>query len=229
MRTAAYCGTRNLYADMVTAAKSLLYHNGADRVGFLIEDDVFPYDLPNNVKTINVSGQKWFDPHGPNFYTQWTYMSLMRLALTKILPQDDRVLYLDVDTIVNGDLSELWNLDLTGYYIAGARELYWTEKLGRLYVNAGVLVMNLKKLREDGMDDRIIELINTRPSDFPDQHLINECCAGHILRFTCEYNANDWTGRPPNDFQVKIYHFAAVNPWNQLPQVQKYRDLPWPE
>lgn len=45
-RVVVYAGTRNLYHDMVVSAKSLLCHDGADRIIFLIEDDAFPECLP---------------------------------------------------------------------------------------------------------------------------------------------------------------------------------------
>ena len=46
MRAAVYCGTRNLYKNMITAAKSLLIHSNVEKIYFLIEDDIFPYEIP---------------------------------------------------------------------------------------------------------------------------------------------------------------------------------------
>jgi len=63
-RVAAYFGTRNVYGDMVVAAKSLLNHTRMDRIWFLIEDDAFPEELPEVIKTKNISGQTWFPPGG---------------------------------------------------------------------------------------------------------------------------------------------------------------------
>ena len=91
-RVAVYCGTRNLYPYMTGAAKSLLYHNGADRVWFLIEDDAFPEPLPDCISTMNVSEQQFFPQDGPNYHQRWTYMVLMRVALSKVFPQYDRLL-----------------------------------------------------------------------------------------------------------------------------------------
>lgn len=45
-RAAAYCGTRNLYQDMIPAIKSLLLNSNVDKIYLLIEDDEFPYPLP---------------------------------------------------------------------------------------------------------------------------------------------------------------------------------------
>ena len=51
---------RNLYPDMLPAIKSMLMNGKPDLIYLLIEDEKFPYWLPSNVKTINVSGQKFF-------------------------------------------------------------------------------------------------------------------------------------------------------------------------
>ena len=55
MKAAVYCGTRNVYQDMIPSMKSLLIHSDVDKIYFLIEDDEFPYPLPPEVECINVS------------------------------------------------------------------------------------------------------------------------------------------------------------------------------
>ena len=107
-RVAVYAGTRNVYDTMATAAKSLAIHTEMDRIILLMEDDVFPLFLPDYVETINVSGQTFFGCGSANYDSHWTYMTLMRTALTKLLPDEDAVLWLDIDTIVEKDISELF-------------------------------------------------------------------------------------------------------------------------
>ena len=65
LRHAAYCGTRNIYGDMETAAKSLVANSNVDVVHFLIEDAEFPHDLPSIVQCHDVSGQTFFPQGGP--------------------------------------------------------------------------------------------------------------------------------------------------------------------
>ena len=120
-RVVVYAGTRNLYRNMTTAVKSLLSHTHIDRVWFLIEDDEFPEELPAVIQCKNMSGQQWF-PDGPNTRKRWSYMSLLRLALHEILPEEDRVLWLDIDTIVNTDITDLMKTDLDGCYVAAVEE-----------------------------------------------------------------------------------------------------------
>ena len=223
MKAAVYGGTRNLYEDMVTAAKSLLIHSDVEKIYFLTEDDVFPYRIPNCIEPINVRGQKWFSERGPNYKRKWTWMVLMKAALSKVLPDCDKVLSLDVDTIVIDDISELWDLTLGQNYLAGCREPLKSKT--RLYVNMGVAMMNLDQLR-DGMDDRIIHALNTRSYEFAEQDCINKFCGGGILEIDGMYNVCDYTVKSDGR---KIVHFAAKNNWNTHPTVKKYKQIPWEE
>ena len=224
MRTTVYTGTRNLYEYMVAAAKSLLMHSNVEQIYFIIEDDQFPYELPPKTKTINVSNQTYFDPDGPNFVSQFTYMALIRVALAKILPDVDEVLSLDVDTIVNENISDIWNYDITNYYFAAASQpTNCTPTF--LDINAGVMLINLKKLREDKKDDEIINYINTTYEIFPEQNAIGKLCQGYILEIPSDYNFNDSTHYQAAKSR-KISHFAGVNEWQKYPIFQKYKNIP---
>lgn len=221
MKAAVYAGTRNLYYDMIPGVKSLLAHSNVDKVYLLIEDDEFPFTIPDRVECINVSDQPYFRHDGPNFKNGWTYMVLMRAALHRVFPELDRVLSLDVDTIVTEDISELWDLDLSQHYLAGVRE---PQKSNRsLYINAGVMMLNLKRLR-GGKGDEIIEALNTRHFPWNEQDCINELCAGEILEIPGDYNSSNWTARGKTQ---KIIHYAANPRWQTVPLVLEWRDKEW--
>ena len=113
MKTAVYSGTRNLYEAMSTAAKSLLFHSSVDKIYFLIEDDEFPEKLPSKIETINVSNQEYFPKNSANFKSPFSYMALLRVCYTKLFPNLDKILQLDVDTVVVDNIDELWGIDLT--------------------------------------------------------------------------------------------------------------------
>lgn len=218
-KSVCYCLTRNIYERVLPSIHSLTANNKIDRIYLLIEDDEFPYPLPDNAHIINVINQPYFRPDGPNYAQKWTYMVLMRAALTKYLVREDRVLSLDVDTIIRGDISALWDYDLTGYYLAGVAEPYWTEKHGRLYVNMGSVMFNLKALRKDGIDDAMILALDTIPFNLCEQDCINRFCAGRILELPGDYNATRWT--TPTD-NVLIRHYAAEFGWFDTKEVQKW-------
>lgn len=223
-RVAAYAGTRNVYGAMATAAKSLAIHTEMDRIVLLTEDDGFPEPLPGYVETINVSRQKWFDPRGANFDCFWTWMTLVRCALTKILPDEDMVLYLDVDTIVEADISGLFETDMDGWMLAACKEP--TRSRPALpYFNAGVMLMNLRGLREHGLDDDIIRILNDRKLPFPDQDVLNAVCQGMIREIGGEYNACDFVNHP---MDVKIVHYAASRDYEDSARFREYRAREWP-
>lgn len=219
-RVAVYAGTRNLYKNMIIAAHSLLYHSNIEKVFFLIEDDIFPYELPREIECINVSNQTFFSSNGPNFNSSWTYMVLIRAALSKIFPEYDTILSLDVDTIVNENINELWNYNLENYYIAAVKEDDKSTD-NFLYINMGVALLNLKKLRDDHKDDEIIAALNNKFYQYNEQDCINELCQGYILELPADYNINNYTY---NALHRKIIHFAAIKNWHNLPLVNWYKE-----
>lgn len=223
MKVAAYAGTRNLYPDMVTAAKSLTKNSSVDIIYFLIEDSVFPEKLPDHIKCIDVSDQKFFRFNGPNVYELWTYMTLMRATYPKLFPQYDKLLSLDVDTIVDRNIDELWDINMNGYYMAGVAEPTKSKK-NDPYINVGVTLFNLKKIREDCMDDSIIYSLNTTKYKFAEQDCMNKLFKGKILTYGSMYNANDFT---PYCKNPKVIHFANKREWNTEPIVLKYKNMEW--
>ena len=221
-RSVVYAGTRNIYQHMVTAAKSLLCHTQVDRVWFLIEDNDFPAGLPDVIRTKNMSGQTWFDPDGPNYKCRWSYMSMMRLALHEIFPEEERMLWLDVDTIVNKDIGGLFGMDMEGCYVAAAEEPMRSRDPFRYY-NAGVMLMDLDKLR-DGKADDMIRMINTRKMHFPDQDVVNLLCQGKIADMDPYYNSNFWIVEVDDP---AITHFAADRNYTDKPQWKAYENMEW--
>lgn len=222
MKIAVYCGTRNVYKDMETAAKSLVYHTAVDKIYFLIEDDVFPSDLPEFIEVINVSNQTWFHQDGKNAKDHRTYMNLIRAALPKIL-SEDVVLCLDNDTIVMDDISELWDIDLEQNYYAGVCE---PVKSGWYpYINMGVSLHNLKLLR-DGTCNKIIHALNTNYYVCPLQDSIYQFCKEHFLLIDGCYNVSNYT--EISEKPTKIFHFAAEENWQKKHSIVRfYREMEW--
>jgi len=207
-RAVVYAGTRNLYHEMTVSAKSLLYHNGADRVFFLIEDDTFPEDLPDCITCINVSNQEFFRKDGPNYNNNWTYMVMIRAVLSKLFPQYDCIIHLDHDTIVRKPIDCLWNLNLDRYYFAAVE-----EKQIRIrphpYFNFGVVVHNLQRIREDKVDDTIIQTLNTSRLALPEQDAVNSVCKRNILELPATYNAMYFNIPKVPEENVVIKHYAG--------------------
>lgn len=208
-RVVVYAGTRNVYGMMAAAAKSLLAHTHMNTVYFLIEDDAFPEPLPDVIQTWNVdeasmNGRHWFFRDGPNYNSQWTWMSLIRLALPGIFPTENRVLWLDVDTIVEQDIGEIFDRDLAGNYVAMVEEPV-RSKYPFTYYNAGVMLMDLEALRADDTWRKWIKLINREPFTAKDQDVINLICQGEILTLGPEWNSAGHITQNAEDPYIRHY------------------------
>lgn len=229
MRAAVYAGTRNVYQDMIPSMKSLLIHSNVDKVYFLIEDDEFPYPLPPEVECFNVKNQKWFNEENcPQMNNRCSYMVLLRVVFCQLFPHLDRILTIDNDTIVRENINELWDLDLDNYYIAGCLEPQKSTETST-YINMGVAMLNLKKWREDSLDEKLIQNLKTYYYEEAEQTAINEACQGRTLVLDPMYNRNNYTinmiDKHIQDVgREKIVHYAAVKGWQQLPIFKKYRE-----
>lgn len=227
MKAAVYFGSHHIYSDMNTAYKSLLINSDVDKIYLLIEDDSFPYEVHRDVEVINISKQvaNWFVPGGANWNSDWTYIGLIRSALAKVFPDLDKILSIDCDTVVVEDVSELWDLPLDNYYVAGVKEPALSFATHNTYINSGVTMWNLKKLREDGVDDMMINDLNMNRRTFVSQDTLNVYCKDRILVISGRYNTSEYTEKSP---EKKILHFAGGIPcnWRELDIVRKYREVP---
>lgn len=229
-RVVVYCGTFDVYMNMVASLKSLLSNVAVDKVYFLIEDDKFPYDIPDIVECINVSDQKWFPKDGPNFNNSWTWMCMIRAAFPEIFPQYDKILSLDVDIVVNDNVKDLWDYDISDYYLAGVPERQRQKTASDpLYINFGVVLMNLKKLREDGKQAEIIDILNTTKVDCPEQGAFNRACAGHILGIPADFNYTTYSHITADAQKERIIHYAGQKFWRHYALVKRYADRSWKE
>lgn len=222
MKCAAYCGSRNIYSDMETSAKSLVANSDVERVYFFIEDDEFPHELPSIVECRNVSEQAYFPRGSANYKTRYTYLTLMRAALCYLIPEADKVLSLDCDTIAIKDCSRIWDIPLDGCYFAASLE-HWHNRSGFEYCNTGVSLFNLEKLR-DGKADEIISVLNAHYFEWADQDALNYLCQGRIAVMDSAFNRCAYTVRGGAPY---IMHYAGRNDWRDNTEVIKYADITW--
>lgn len=222
-KIAVYTGSRNLYPDMVTSVKSLLINSDVYKVYLLIEDDEFPFCLPDCVETVNVSEQKYFKEGGPNMNSRYTYLAMMRAALAYEFPDLDRILSLDVDTIIDGDISGIWDIPLDDCYFAASKEQHRCYE-GLLYTNMGVTLFNLEMLRNSHKVDEVIEVLNRRKYTWVEQDVFNYLCQGRIAEMPSMYNANTWTD-PTED--KRIVHYAGIKDYQGFALYQKYQGIPF--
>lgn len=223
-KIAVYAGTRNIYPQMYVSLKSLLLNNKLDQVFLLIEDEEFPFPLPENVTVIDVSEQPWFREGSPNYKTQYSYMALLKCVLGEIFQTSNRILWLDCDTIITDDITDLFNINLDGYYYAGVMEPGKSKDVFR-YINVGVLLCNLDALRRMAKEVEMVNFLNQFQFNWPEQDCINILCQGRIRLIDSEYNSNGFT---TPCIRPKIIHYAAVKDYTDHWAYKKYAGLELP-
>ena len=108
---------------------------------------------------------------GKNFPGHFSPYSNIRLIADKILGLPDRVIYLDNDIILNGDIKEFWDFNIEKYEVGVVKDdfrPFWSK-----YYNAGVMLMNLKRIRASKMFERVIHMNRTRKLMYPNQTPLN--------------------------------------------------------
>lgn len=174
------------------------------------------------------------NPHGA--YGGYSTATYRRLFLPRLLPDLDRVLYLDSDMIVRGDLRALWETELGGAAIAAVPDAWATtvapmrDRFPQGYFNSGTLVMDLAEWRRRGVARACLDYLASAPPDpyqFWDQTPLNEVLRGGWHRVSPRWNfmtlyspqLADQLGIAADDYaeiaaDPAIVHFlAAYKPW----------------
>lgn len=158
----------------------------------------------------------------------FTLTIYFRLFIADMFPEYDKCIYVDSDIVVPGDIAELYHLELgehllgacRDYSIMGVEELvyYITEAVGvdkEEYINSGVLLMNLKKMREEALATKFLDLMHKYHFDCiaPDQDYLNAMCNGRILYLDSCWDAMPTAGKEPLK-APKLIHYNLFNkPW----------------
>ena len=157
----------------------------------------------------------------------FSVVTYYRLFIASMFPQYSKIVYLDCDLVVLGDVSELYHTDLQGNIFAAGPEMFVrsTPEFRRYaeaalgvdpsgYVNAGVLVVDLEQFRKQKIEEKFIDLITRYDFDLldPDQAYLNYLCNGKILTLP-----SGWNKEPlplPCEGKLNIVHFALYKkPW----------------
>lgn len=108
----------------------------------------------------------------PNEQAYCSPYTLLRLFADVVEGMPDKLLYLDVDILFNRDITLLYEIDISDYEYAAARDHYGKYLLNPNYINAGVLLFNMKKIKETGLLEKARELIKTKKLTFADQSAV---------------------------------------------------------
>lgn len=142
--------------------------------------------LPEEFRQLFQNGNK--DRYSPLAYA--------RLMAGSLFPQYGRIVYLDADVLLAGDVAELYFSDLRGASVAAAGDglALWSIEKGTMhphleymgnylssplsYCNSGVLVLDLDQMRRRNLEHRLLQWLRSRPEPFPypDQDILKSPC-----------------------------------------------------
>ena len=251
----AYCFDKNLWRQMGVSVASLLSMSGADfkynifAVVSADVDDAMKGQLRDIVKYCNPNAEIKFYTVNDDFYNpklnhaQGYYY---RLQIPNLIRDIDRIVYVDIDTVFNSDLFELYSMDMGDKLVFGVKDglnlnhawkKYQTKTDKKYivqqgdYINSGVLLMNLKLMREEGVYKSLVSLVGERLR-YKDQDMLNYVCRGRVGYLPLKYNFTPKAGHKYARMVREgiftksevmdavahsvIMHFVNCNPWNKI-------------
>ncbi|HEM2741495.1 SP_1767 family glycosyltransferase [Streptococcus suis] len=169
---------------------------------------------------------------------QFPFESFSRFLLPELLADLDRILYLDVDILVHGNLMELFQTDLEGYALGAVVEAdifkyyqWYLDSLGfspnDAYFSSGVLLMDLDKMRQNGTTNQLIAMALEKAQDynFPDQDILNLYYKGNFKQLSPAYNYTDVRkqNRELATDEIIIEHFNGdIKAWHAITKIPDY-------
>lgn len=154
-----------------------------------------------------------------------TQGTLFRLLVPDIL-SEEKIIYLDCDIIVDLDINILWEISVEGYPLAAARDglllCCGDERSKRIvknndmqlekYFNAGVLILNLRYIRENhSLAQEAFQFLETHENEWADQDALNSLFQENYVRLDKKFNAFPIL---TDEYEKgKIWHWAGTKPW----------------
>lgn len=152
----------------------------------------------------------------------FTIGTLFRLKLPELMDESiSKILFLDADLLINTDIKPIWDLDVTDYYVAachddglGDNSMMMSDGLvpASKYYNAGVVVFNLKKIRQDFdlFNESVAFLLNHSNCPYVDQDAANYFFMDNVLYLEPKYNVFTRNKRGKRlHLEDCIYHYAG--------------------
>lgn len=173
-----------------------------------------------------------------------TLPTYYRLMIPEVLKQYDKCIYLDGDIVICGDIIQLYQYDLQGCAIAGVKmsRMAYDNQMRRqyaemnifktldTYINAGVLLMDLKKLREQEMTKKFMKCAADNSFPMQDQDVINVCCNTDIAILPYRFNVLLKEYATDREIMGHIYGREEVERAYESPFLIHYADpytKPW--
>lgn len=161
-----------------------------------------------------------------DYYSKTTYY---RLFIAEMFPQYDKAIYIDSDTIVQGDISKLYEIDIKDNYLAGAHEqamvqvdgygTYVEKVIGisrHNFFNAGMIVINCDQFRTHFILDKFMHYLNVYNFVVTqDEDYLNLICKDHVYWLDQRWNTEVFGEIPYPISEAYIIHYIMVSkPWH---------------
>ena len=158
----------------------------------------------------------------------FTLTIYFRLFIPAMFPQYDKGIYIDSDVVLTSDVAQFYDIEIGDNLIGACKDLsiahipplvaYTENAVGvkkHEYINSGVLLMNLKKMREGDLERHFLTLLNTYHFDSiaPDQDYLNAMCNGKIYYLDESWNTMPNDARPPLSRANLIHYNLFSKPW----------------
>ena len=218
-----YALTANYYHKLLPSITSLIKYNPDAVIYILAEDDEVP-NLPVKCNVINISSQKYFSPKDINYHNWFTYVNLLKVCYASILPVD-KVIHLDVDTVICGSLQPLWETGVDGKWFAACPEYNGTWKpFGPLYYNMGVALINLAQMRIDKCEPELVAYLKKGKQPWADQDAWNKLALDRnkAVAFDVRFNENRMTSFTEHPV---IVHYCSHSDWYENPDIPRHEYL----
>lgn len=139
-------------------------------------------NIDNKVTKIDVTNLYENEFHKCKNETAYcTPYTLLRLLADLVPDLPNKILYLDIDMMANDDISKLYNTDISEYEYAAVKEKYGSIFIWPDYINAGMLLLNMEKIKETRLLEKARNLIKTKKMLFADQDAIYRSTTKKLL------------------------------------------------
>ncbi len=208
----------NNFAPYAAEVIASVLRNDKNVSFFLLSDDLdkensdiltnMTHQMGGNLQIVKVDEELFKDfpmPDAGDGVMHIKISTYFRLFLPLLLPSTvDKLIYLDCDIVVRNSLKPMFDEDITDYYLGA---VYHTDDVGinngsfaRLnipqkqgYFNAGVLLINLDKWRNDGIYEKCVEYLHSNADKIVnhDQDVLNVVCGGNTKLLPCTWNCTN--------------------------------------
>jgi len=200
--------------------------------------DQIKKDKRFSIEFINVTN--FIENKNLNTFAHLTIETYFRFLIFDLFPNYKKILYLDSDLIINADISELYDINIDGKYLAAAKDIDTAGSLNfqegkKLYINkiigckgddeyfqAGVILFNILEIKKKVSSEILFYIAQGRKWEWMDQDILNFVFKGKIVYLNQKWNCiMNWVGLIENKTRIDILKLAPKSLFNEYLEARK--------